>query len=108
MGRLDKKVGVVTGGARGIGKQIALTFAIEGADLVIGDVIEMGGVAREIKELGREVITVKTDVRIKEEVKNLIDTTVDRFKKVDILVNNAGILRSVACWRWLKRIGMLC
>ncbi len=93
MRKLAQKVAVVTGGARGIGKQIALTFAREGADLVIGDIIEMETVAQDIKSLGREVITVKTDVAHKGEVRNLIDTAIDNFKKVDILVNNAGITR---------------
>ena len=93
MGELDQKVAVITGGARGIGKQIALTLANEGADIVLGDVLEMEAAAQELKDLGRKVITVKTDVNKKEEVKNLIDTAIDNFKKVDILVNNAGIQR---------------
>ena len=93
MGRLDKKVAVITGGARGIGKQIALTFAIEGADIVIGDMIEMDTTAREIKSLRREVITVKADVSNKKDVKNLIDRALATFEKVDILVNNAGLTR---------------
>ena len=91
MGKLDNKVAVITGGARGIGKQIAVTFAIEGADVVIGDVLEMAAAAQEITNLGRSVITVKTDVSKQDEVKNLFDKTIATFKKVDILVNNAGI-----------------
>ena len=93
MGKLEGKVAVVTGGARGIGKEIALTFAAEGVDITLSDVLEMEVAAQEIKDLGRKVITVKTDVTKKEEVKNLIDTAIDNFKKVDILVNNAGIQR---------------
>lgn len=93
MGKLAQKVAVITGGARGIGKQIALTFASEGADIVIGDIIEMEAAAQDIKDLGREVITVKTDVTHKEAVRNLIDSAIDNFNKVDILVNNAGIVR---------------
>lgn len=93
MGKLAQKVAVITGGARGIGKQIALTFASEGADIVIADIIEMETVAQDIKNLGREVITIKTDVTLKEEVTNLIDTTIGNFRKVDILVNNAGITK---------------
>ena len=91
MGKLDDKVAVITGGARGIGKQIALTFALEGADIVIADILEMDEVAQEITNTGRRVITVKTDVSDKEEVKNLFDTTIATFKKVDVLVNNAAI-----------------
>ena len=93
MEKLAQKVAVITGGARGIGKQIALTFAGEGADIVIGDIIEMETVAQDIKSLGREVITIKTDVTSKAEVQNLIHTAVNNFNKVDILVNNAGITR---------------
>ena len=93
MGKLAQKVAVITGGARGIGKQIALTFASEGADIVIADIVEMETAAQDIKSLGQKVITVKTDVTLKEEVKNLIDTTLDHFQKIDILVNNAGITK---------------
>jgi 3-oxoacyl-[acyl-carrier protein] reductase len=91
MGKLENKVAVITGGARGIGKQIAVTFAIEGADVVIGDVLEMEAAAQEITNIGGRVITVKTDVSDQAEVKNLFDTTIATFNKVNILVNNAGI-----------------
>jgi 3-oxoacyl-[acyl-carrier protein] reductase len=93
MGKLSQRVAVITGGARGIGKQIALTFAKEGADIVIGDVIEMGTVAEEIVGLGRKGVTIRADVSKKSDVKNLIDTAITTFKRVDILVNNAGTLR---------------
>lgn len=91
MGKLDGKVALITGGARGIGRQIALTFASEGADIVIGDIIDMEPLCREIVGLGRRVVTVKTDVSNKEQVKNLIDSALASFKKLHILVNNAGI-----------------
>lgn len=91
--RLEHKVAVITGGARGIGRQIALTYATEGAHIVVGDIIEMEAVAREVRSLERDVITIKTDVSDKKEVKNLIDTAIDKFARVDILVNVAGITR---------------
>ena len=93
MGKLDQRVAVITGGARGIGKQIALIFANEGADIVLADVLEMEAAAQELKDLGRKVIAVKTNVSEKADVKNLIHTAIDNFRKVDILVNNAGIQR---------------
>lgn len=94
MGVLSEKVAIITGGARGMGKHIALTLASRGAHVVIADVMEMKSATQEIKNsTGREVIAVKTDITNKEEVKNLIDVAIDKFKKVDILVNNAGITR---------------
>ena len=93
MGKLDQKVALITGGASGIGKQIAITFAAEGADIVIGDTADMEVVAGEVKRLGRQVITIKTDVGKRREVNTLIDCAIDNFTKIDILVNNAGIRR---------------
>jgi len=91
MGKLDKKVAVITGGARGIGRQIALTFAGEGAEVVIGDVISMEEVAHGIRNLGRGVRGVRADVTKRDEVKNLFEAAITAFERVDILVNNAGI-----------------
>jgi len=68
MGKLDQRVAVITGGARGIGKQIALTFSAEGADIVIGDVIKMEETAQEIRNLGGKVAKIKTDVSKKKDV----------------------------------------
>lgn len=95
MGKLDKKVAVITGSARGMGKQMALTFAKEGASIVLGDVLtaEMEAVAKEIKGLGQKMIAVKTDISKKGDVQKLFDTAIYSFKRIDILVNNAAILR---------------
>ncbi|MBI2847696.1 MAG: glucose 1-dehydrogenase [Chloroflexi bacterium] len=93
MGRLDGKVAVITGSARGIGKQIALTFAKEGADILVEDVLvpEIEKTAQEIRDLGRKAIAVKADVSNRADVKKMIEAAIDNFKKVDILVNNAAI-----------------
>lgn len=93
MGRLDNKVAVITGSARGIGKGIALRFAREGAVIVLNDIREkeMEATAGEIRDLGRSVIAVMADISTKEGAIRLIDTAIDKFKKVDILVNNAGV-----------------
>jgi len=98
MGKLDEKIAVITGGARGIGKQIALTFAEQGADIVIGDVLgtEMQATAKEISDLGRKVVTVEVDVSKKQDVTRLIHAAIENFSKVDILVNNAGIALRVS------------
>ncbi|MFC1964063.1 SDR family NAD(P)-dependent oxidoreductase [Chloroflexota bacterium] len=93
MGRLDHKSAIITGGARGIGKQIALTFANEGADIAIVDIAEMDVVAQEIKGLGRRVLKIKANICNREEVRNSVQVVLDNFQKLDILVNNASIQR---------------
>lgn len=91
--RLNGKVGIVTGGASGIGKAIALALAKAGADVVLADLHEPAGQAtvQELEALGRKAFFQKTDVSNREEAKALIDVTVGRFGRLDILVNNAGL-----------------
>lgn len=91
--RFENKVVVVTGGGQGIGRVICLTFASEGAAVVIADVDEEAGRENEkyIKEYGGKAIFIKTDVSAERDVKNLFYKTFDEFGNVDILVNNAGI-----------------
>ncbi len=95
MGRLEGKVAIVTGSARGIGREIALCFAKEGASIVVNDVLtkEMEATAQEIRSLGRKAIAVKTDVSQKKEVQSLFEKTLEEYERIDILVNNAGIAR---------------
>ncbi|MCL4426443.1 MAG: 3-oxoacyl-[acyl-carrier-protein] reductase [Firmicutes bacterium] len=91
--RLLEKVAVITGAGRGIGRETALTFAREGAKVVVAEYDETTGrqTARDIEGLGRESLFIKVDVADREQVKVMVDTTVERFGRIDILVNNAGI-----------------
>jgi len=91
--RLKGKVAIITGGARGIGKAIALKFAYEGASIVLVDVLEdeLYGSAREIKDIGSEVLVIKADVSMVSELEKIVSNTIKLFNKIDILVNNAGI-----------------
>ena len=94
--RLKEKVAIVTGSSRGIGRAVAIAFAKEGADLVINYTSNEAAakeVVEQIESLGRNAIMVKADVSNAEEVQKLIDSALDRYKKIDILVNNAGFTR---------------
>lgn len=92
MGLLDGKVAVITGSARGIGKDIAVKFHSEGAKIVISDVNKE--LAEETaKELGENAIAIACNVTVKDEVKNLIKEAKEQLGSVDILINNAGITR---------------
>ena len=103
MGVLNGKVGVVTGAGRGIGREICLNFAREGAKVVVND---LGGdrdgsgegkiadeVVKEIQDLGGEAVANYDSVGTVEGGENLFKTTIDAFGEMDFLVNNAGILR---------------
>ena len=86
MGRLDNKVAIVTGGAKGLGQAIAETFAKEGAIVIAAD---MGDLQYEAKNVYGYKLNV-TDV---EGCKAFFDEIVEKFGKIDILVNNAGITK---------------
>lgn len=96
MGLLDNKVALITGGARGIGKQIALTFASEGADIVFTDLV-IDDLALETKSeleaLGVAVLAIASDASSFDDAHKAVDEAVARFGHVDILVNNAGITK---------------
>lgn len=95
---------VVTGGAKGIGRFIAHTFAKEGARVAIADVDQdrLGGTLAELKEHGVRAIAVPTDVRDEAQMAALMDRVVSEFGRLDVVVNNAGIVPHFA-WggpRW--------
>lgn len=92
--RLANKTAIVTGGGSGIGRAIALTFAREGADIVIADIrMDTGNkVMEEVVGLARQGLAVKTDVSRESEVGDMVRQALDRFRKVDVLVNNAGAM----------------
>ncbi len=93
--KLQDKVALVTGGARGIGREIALLFAKEGADIIVCDVNKEValGTQKEIETLGRRAMSFETDVTVFKQVEEMMNKILDNFKHLDILVNNAGITR---------------
>lgn len=93
--RLEGRVALVTGGGRGIGREIALALTREGADVAICDVNKesLGYVKNEIESLGRKCLAFEVDVTKMDQVENMISKILDNFKKVDILINNAGVTR---------------
>ena len=93
--RLREKVALITGGARGIGKAIAVAFAKEGANIVVGDVniADAEKTCLEIEGLGVKTLALQLDVTDYAKVEEVINKILDKFGKVDILVNNAGITK---------------
>ncbi len=91
-GALAGKAAIITGGATGLGKAMAKEFARLGADIVIASRKQenLDKAADEIAAYGTRVLTVQTDVRVPEQVQNMVDTTVRELGKIDILVNNAA------------------
>src|SRR5688572_10354271 len=92
MGRLDGKVAVITGGARGQGEQHVRLFVAEGAKVVFGDVLDDLGDA-VAGDLGKNAVFLHHDVRSEDEWQGMVKEAESRFGKLDILVNNAGILQ---------------
>jgi 3-oxoacyl-[acyl-carrier protein] reductase len=92
--KLKDNVALITGGAQGLGKAIALAMAKEGAHVVICDINEttLPGAANEIEALGRKCLAVRCDVSSVESVEKMFAQTVERFGTLDILVNNAAVI----------------
>ena len=93
---LKDKIAIVTGGSRGIGKEICLKFASLGANLVInyiGDKTQAEDTKAECEKLGAKVALSEGDVSKMADCEKLFQTAMDTFGRVDILVNNAGITR---------------
>ena len=92
--RLEGKVAIISGGARGMGAEEARLFAREGARVVIGDVLDEEGsrVEAEINEAGGECVFVRLDVTSEDAWAEAVATAVSRFGKLDIVVNNAGVV----------------
>jgi NAD(P)-dependent dehydrogenase (short-subunit alcohol dehydrogenase family) len=94
MGRLDGKVALISGGARGQGATEARLFAREGAKVVFGDILDEEGrkVEAEIRAAGGEATYVHLDVTDEAQWRAAVATAEQRYGKLDVLVNNAGIL----------------
>ncbi|MGJ3510103.1 glucose 1-dehydrogenase [Enemella sp. A6] len=91
MGRLDDKVALVTGGARGMGASHVRRFIAEGARVMFTDILDDEGAALA-EELGDKARFHRHDVTSEPEWQQVVDATIEAFGRIDILVNNAGIL----------------
>ncbi|MFH1062739.1 MAG: 3-oxoacyl-[acyl-carrier-protein] reductase [Candidatus Omnitrophota bacterium] len=93
--KLKGKVAFITGGAAGIGKEIAMTLAKQGADCVICDVneSELNKTAAEIEAVGVKAMPIVLNVCSMADCEEAVNKIIDKFQKVDILINNAGITR---------------
>jgi gluconate 5-dehydrogenase len=89
---LTGKIAIVTGGGRGLGQQIAEGFAEAGANVVVCSrrLEACMEVSEELKKLGVDSLALKCDVTNPEDVKNIVERTIERFGRIDILVNNSG------------------
>ena len=99
--KLAGRVAIVTGASRGIGREVALKLAREGADIVVAaKTVEphpklpgtIHTVAEEIRALGRRALPVQTDIRKEQDIEALLEAVGKEFGRIDILVNNAGAL----------------
>ena len=96
MGLLEGKVALITGGARGIGKAIALKFASEGADIAFTDLVINEAAEETVKEIeafGHKVKAYASNAAMFEETGTVVEEILAEFEKIDILVNNAGITK---------------
>lgn len=99
--RFDGRVVIVTGAARGLGRDYARYFAADGAHVVLADVKDAAGAAREASAAGTTCIGFECDVTSQSSMHALVEATVQEFGRVDILINNAGL------WRGLAAAGLL-
>ena len=90
---LKEKIVIVTGGSQGIGRAAALAFALEGAKVVVADVLVEGGeeTVKMISDAGGEATFVKTDVSREDQVKAMVNKTIEVYGQLDCAFNNAGV-----------------
>jgi len=111
----EGKVAVITGGASGIGRSLACSFAKRGSKIVIADVNKetLDETAQELENIGSEVLSVITDVSDREQVSHLAEASYERFENVNILCNNAGVsstgplrLLNLEDWDWVLGVNL--
>lgn len=96
--KLENQTAIVTGAGRGIGKEIVLALAREGASVVLAarDEQALLDVAQQVRNMDRRAHVVKTDVSNEDQVNAMVDAAIKEFGRVDILVNNAGVVGPTA------------
>jgi NAD(P)-dependent dehydrogenase (short-subunit alcohol dehydrogenase family) len=105
--QLKDKVAIVTGSARGIGKEIALRYAREGAKVVVCDVLDSESIAREINANGGKALALKIDVSRESDTIDLAKKTAEHFGRIDILVNNAAIFAGSEGEKFIKPLDQI-
>lgn len=102
---LKDKIALITGGGRGIGRDTALSFAREGANIVTCDLSDdsLAQLGVEVKSLGREFLAFNVDVSDFAKIGDMVNKILDKFKRIDILVNNAGITKDSLIVRMTER-----
>ena len=96
---MSEKVAVVTGGTTGIGKEIALTLAQDGFDVVVNYIQRDEAVKEEIEAMGRKCMLVEGNVTSMEDMEKMTQAIMNEFGRIDVLVNNAGITRDTLLLR---------
>ena len=86
------QVVLVTGGAKGIGRYVAHTFAQAGASVAVADIESPDKTAGELGEMGAQALSITADVRSDSDVRAMVDQVVSRFGRIDVLVNDAAIV----------------
>ena len=101
----ERKTVLVTGGSRGIGKEVANIYAENGYDVIINyvsDRTDVEGIKKEFEEKNVKCLLVKADVSKEDDVTNLVNKAIEEFGKIDVLVNNAGITKDNLLMRMSK------
>jgi len=93
MFKLDGKVAIVTGAARGLGQAMAIGLAEAGTDVSLVDILPTDETQQEIEKIGRKAIGIKADLSSVGCTDSIVNTTVEKLGRIDILVNDAGIIR---------------
>jgi 3-oxoacyl-[acyl-carrier protein] reductase len=100
--QLKDKVAIITGSARGMGKEFALRFIREGAKVTLCDILDCESTASEIKAMGGEVLALKTDVTSEKDTEEMARKTAECFGRIDILVNNAALFGNLSMKNFVK------
>jgi NAD(P)-dependent dehydrogenase (short-subunit alcohol dehydrogenase family) len=95
MGRLDNKVAVVTGAARGIGATLAMAFSAEGAKVVVTDITDTGPSVAAIEAAGGQAIGLKLDITSNAEIAAMVEKAEATFGPIELLLNNAGLFAKI-------------